>query len=50
MKHENLVASNMLMNVEIRCNEGLTLETSAFQILHGGILTFINWFDGQTFM
>ena len=25
--------------------EGLTLETSAFQIFHGGNFTFINLFD-----
>ena len=30
-------------------DEGLTLETSAFQIFHGGISTFINSFDGTKF-
>ena len=29
----------------IRSDEGLTLETSAFQIFHGGNFTFINSFD-----
>ena len=32
-------------NSSIRCDEGLTLETSAFQIFHGGHSTFINSFD-----
>ena len=30
-------------------DEGLTLETSAFQILHGGNFTFINSFDKTKF-
>ena len=29
----------------IRYDEGLTLETSAFQVFHGGNSTFINSFD-----
>ena len=41
MKQENLVLSNVL----IRSDEGLTLETSGFQIVHGGNSTFINTFD-----
>ena len=41
MKQENLVLSKVL----IRSDEGLTLETSAFQIVHGGNSTFINTFD-----
>ena len=32
-------------NDVIRSDEGLTLETSAFQIFHGGNFTFINSFD-----
>ena len=32
-------------NSTIRSDEALTLETSAFQIFHGGNLTFINTFD-----
>ena len=34
----------------IRSNEGLTLETSAFQIFHGGNLTLINSFDKFVFL
>ena len=30
-------------------DEGLTLETSAFQIFHGGNSTFINLLDKSTF-
>ena len=30
---------------DIRSDEGLTLETSAFRIFHGGNSTFINSFD-----
>ena len=37
--------SNLLLIVLIRSDEGLTLETSAFQIFHGGNSTFINSFD-----
>ena len=33
----------------IRSDEGLTLETSAFQIVHGGNSTFINTFDKTKF-
>ena len=33
----------------IRSDEGLTLETSAFQIVHGGYSTFINSFDKINF-
>ena len=31
-------------------DEGLTLETSAFQIFHGGNSTFINSFDKTKFL
>ena len=34
----------------IRSDEGLTLETSAFQIFHGGNFTFINSFDKTKFL
>ena len=34
----------------IRSDEGLTLETSAFQIFHGGNSTFINSFDKTKFL
>ena len=33
-----------------RSDEGLTLETSAFQIFHGGNFTFINSFDKTKFL
>ena len=33
----------------IRSDDGLKLETSAFQIFHGGYLTFINSFDKINF-
>ena len=33
-----------------RQSEGLTLETSAFQIFHGGNFTFINSFDKTKFL
>ena len=50
MKQENLVLSNLLIKVELlRSDEGLTLETSAFQIVHGGNSTFINTFDKTKF-
>ena len=34
----------------IRSDEGLMLETSAFQIFHGGNSTFINSFDKTKFL
>ena len=37
-------------NRHIRSDEGLTLETSAFQIRHGGNSTFINSFDKTKFL
>ena len=37
-------------NSSIRPDEGLTLETSAFQIFHGGNSTFINSFDKTNFL
>ena len=57
---KNWVLSNELIKVElppwkiwkadvIRSDEGLTLETSAFQIFHGGNSTFINSFDKTQF-
>ena len=36
--------------VKVRSDEGLTLETSAFQIFHGGNFTFINSFDKTKFL
>ena len=33
-----------------RSDEGLTLETSAFEIFHGGNSTFINSFDKTNFL
>ena len=35
---------------KFRSDEGLTLETSAFQIFHGGNFTFINSFDKTKFL
>ena len=35
----------LLSVLKFRSDEGLTLETSAFQIFHGGNFTFINSFD-----
>ena len=40
-----LIKTNNTLNSSIRSDEGLTLETSAFQIVHGGYSTFINTFD-----
>ena len=37
------------LNLRIRSDKGLTLETSAFQIFHGGNSTFINSFDKAKF-
>jgi len=39
-----------LRQSELRSDEGLTLETSAFQIFHGGNWTFINTFDKTKFL
>ena len=41
------IKTNNTLNSSIRSDEGLTLETSAFQIVHrdGGNSTFINTFD-----
>ena len=36
--------------LNIRSDEGLTLETSAFQIFHGDNFTFINSFDKTKFL
>ena len=35
---------------KVRSDEGLTLETSAFQIFHGGNFTFITSFDKTKFL
>ena len=37
------------VRVHLKVDEGLTLETSAFQIVHGGNSTFINTFDKPNF-
>ena len=42
--------SGYLDDHPVRSDEGLTLETSAFQIFHGGNLTFINSFDKSKFL
>ena len=34
----------------LRCDGGLALETSAFEIIHGGNSTFINSFDKTQFL
>ena len=39
------IKTNNTQNSSGRSEEGLTLETSAFQIVHGGNSTFINTFD-----
>ena len=39
------IKTNNTHNSSIRSDEGLTLETSAFQIVHGGNSTFIKTFD-----
>ena len=39
------IKSNNTQNSSIRFDEGLTHETSAFQVVHGGNSTFINTFD-----
>ena len=43
------IKTNNTHNSSIRSDEGLTLETSAFQIVHGGSSTFINTFDKTKF-
>ena len=43
------IKANNTHNSSIRSDEGLTLETSAFQIDHGGNSTFINTFDETKF-
>ena len=40
-----LIKTNNTHNSSIRSDEGLTLDTSAFQIFRGGSSTFINSFD-----
>ena len=43
-------ARQFFHNSTIRSDEGLTLETSAFEIFHGGNSTFINSFDKTKFL
>ena len=43
------IKTNNTHNSSIRSDEGLRLETSPFQILHVGNLTFINTFDKTKF-
>ena len=43
------IKTNNTHNSSIRSGEGLTLETSAFQIVHGGNSTLINMFDKTNF-
>ena len=45
-----LVKANNTHNSSIRSDEGLTLETSAFQIFHGSNSTFINSFGKPFFV
>ena len=45
---QNIVLSNEL--IKVRSEKGLTLETLAFQIFHGGNSTFINSFDKTIFL
>ena len=45
----HLPKTNNTHNSSIRSDQGLTLETSAFQIVHGGNSTFINTFDKTKF-
>ena len=46
----DLIQTTTTHNSSIRSDEGLTLETSAFQIFHGGNFTFINSFDKTKFL
>ena len=43
------IKTNNTLNSSIRADERLTLETSAFQIVHGGNSTFNNTFDKTKF-
>ena len=45
-----LIKTSNTHNSSIRSDEGLTLETSAFQIFRGGSSTFINSFDKTQFL
>ena len=45
-----LIYTTTTHNSSIRSDEGLTLETSAFYIFHGGNSTFINSFDKTKFL
>ena len=45
-----LIKTNNTHNSSIRSDEGLTLETSAFQIFRGGNPTIINSWWNQMFM
>ena len=44
-----LIKTNNTHDSSIRSDEGLTLETSSFQIFHRGNSTFINSFDKSKF-
>ena len=44
---QKILLSNEL--IKIRSGKGLTLETLAFQIFHGGNSAFINSFEKKTF-
>jgi len=43
------IKTNNIHNSSIRSDEGLTLETSALQLFHGGNSTFINSFEKPNF-
>ena len=45
-----LVSKETVVLRIVRSDEGLTLETSAFEIFHGGNFTFINSFDKSKFL
>ena len=47
---DTLLRTHCLLFCLVRSDEGLTLETSAFQIFHGGNFTFINSFDKTKFL
>ena len=45
-----LIKTNNTHDCSIRSDDGLKLETSAFQIFHHGNSTFINSFDETKFL
>ena len=49
-KQLNARVQSALIPAVIRSDEGLTLETSAFLIFHGGYSSFINSFDETKFL